>query len=108
MSAPDFREVGDTSKLERWPVAAFYLEDQRKRVSVARVGDDLYAFDDVCPEHACSLQGGLLKVKEKQIMCQIGGCHFDITTGKVVKGPATTDLAVYPAREVDGKLQVQV
>jgi hypothetical protein len=29
-------------------VAPFYLEDRKARISVARVDDRLYAFDDIC------------------------------------------------------------
>jgi 3-phenylpropionate/trans-cinnamate dioxygenase ferredoxin subunit len=40
--------------------------------------------------------------------CQCYGSHFDITTGAVLRGPATEPLATYEAREVDGQIQVRV
>ncbi len=108
MSDNDFRVVGDASAIDRWPVAAFYLEDLKRRVAVARIGDNLYGFDDLCTHDKSSLASGLLKADSMQIMCQCGGCHFDVTTGAVMRGPATQGLLTYAAREADGKLQVRI
>jgi nitrite reductase/ring-hydroxylating ferredoxin subunit len=41
-------------------------------------------------------------------MCQWDGSQFDITTGAVLRGPATGPLATYEARELDGQIQVRV
>ncbi len=40
-------------------------------------------------------------------MCQCHGSRFDITTGAVIKGPATKALNVHEAQEVDGSIQVR-
>jgi 3-phenylpropionate/trans-cinnamate dioxygenase ferredoxin subunit len=87
-------------------VVAHYLADRNLRVAVARVGDHLYAFDDLCTcaDESCPLSGGLLT--GTTIMCQCHGSRFDITTGAVVGGPATEALNVYEVREVDGSVQV--
>jgi 3-phenylpropionate/trans-cinnamate dioxygenase ferredoxin subunit len=87
-------------------VVAHYLADRKLRVAVARVGDHLYAFDDLCTcaDESCPLSGGLLT--GTTIMCQCHGSRFDITTGAVVGGPATEALNVYEVREVDGSVQV--
>ncbi|MFI0960587.1 Rieske (2Fe-2S) protein [Streptomyces sp. NPDC021080] len=76
-------------------------------MSVARVGGDLYAFDDLCTcaDDPCPLSGGLLT--EAVIMCQCHGSESDITTGVVRKGPATRKLAAYGLKVVDGDLQVR-
>lgn len=102
-----FRSVGRTDDIERWPVAAYYLADLKRRIAVARVGDELYAFDDLCPRDNCSLASGLLK-DDYQIMCQCAGCHFDIRTGAVILGPATEPLGTYEVREIGGELEVRV
>ena len=41
-------------------VNPYYLEDRKQRVSIARVGRKLFAFDDLCPHEACPLSAGLL------------------------------------------------
>jgi len=84
-----------------------YLQDRKLRISIARVGGRLYAFDDLCTcaDEACPLSGGLLT--ETTIMCQCHGSRFDITTGAVINGPATTPLNVYEVQEVDGDVQIR-
>ena len=89
------------------PVAAHYLADIKRRIAVARVGDRLYAFDDLCtcPGQACPLSGGLLT--GTTVMCQCHGSRFDIATGAVVNGPATQALTLYDVQEVEGSIQVR-
>jgi nitrite reductase/ring-hydroxylating ferredoxin subunit len=41
-------------------------------------------------------------------MCQCHGSQFDITSGAVLRGPATEPLTSYEARELDGEIQVRV
>jgi nitrite reductase/ring-hydroxylating ferredoxin subunit len=89
-------------------VVPAYLQDRKLRIAVARVGDQLYAFDDLCTcaaEH-CPLSGGLLA--GTTITCQCHGSQFDVVTGEVAAGPATTALSVYEAREADGTIEVRV
>jgi nitrite reductase/ring-hydroxylating ferredoxin subunit len=89
-------------------ISVVYLEDRKRRISVARVGDRLYAFDDLCTcaGDSCPLSGGLLT--GTTIMCQCHGSEFDITTGAVVRGPASAPLNVYDARVVDGSISISV
>jgi nitrite reductase/ring-hydroxylating ferredoxin subunit len=43
-----FRTLDDAGKLPDNYVNPYYLEDLKRRVSVARAGGKLYAFDDLC------------------------------------------------------------
>jgi 3-phenylpropionate/trans-cinnamate dioxygenase ferredoxin subunit len=97
-----WRLLGDSAELDDYLVVPYYLADVQHRVSVARVADTLYAFDDLCPHDRCALSAGLLD--GTVIKCQCSGCRFDIVTGAVLQGPATTPLRVYQVRESDGKL----
>jgi 3-phenylpropionate/trans-cinnamate dioxygenase ferredoxin component len=101
------RTLGRTDAIPNDFVVPYYLDDHKRRISVARVGDRLYAFDDLCtctPE-PCPLSGGLLT--GTTIMCQCHGSRFDITTGAVINGPATEALTVYQVMEVDGSVQLR-
>ena len=103
-----FRAVGPGNAIPNDFVVPYYLEDRKLRVSVARVGDCLYAFDDLCTcaDAQCPLSGGLLI--GTTLMCQCHGSRFDITTGAVINGPATEALSVYEVREIDGEIQIHV
>jgi|SRR5262245_52897366 len=107
LAADAFRTGGPGSDIPNDFVVPYYLHDRKFRVSIARVRDRLYAFDDLCtcgPE-ACPLSAGLLT--GTVIMCQCHGSRFDITTGAVINGPATRALEVYEVQEVEGIVQLR-
>src|SRR5690606_3468022 len=60
--AVEFRAVGQASSLADGEVTPYYLEDSKRRVSVARVNGMLHAFDDLCTcgGRPCPLSSGLL------------------------------------------------
>jgi nitrite reductase/ring-hydroxylating ferredoxin subunit len=102
-----FRTVAPASAVPDDLVVPCYLDDRKLRISIARVGDRLYAFDDLCTcaDVACPLSGGQLT--GTTLMCQCHGSRFDIATGAVLSGPATRPLAVYEVQEVGGDLQIR-
>src|SRR5262245_25435587 len=102
-----FRRLGPGSAIPNGFVVAYYLDDRKLRISIARVNDRLYAFDDLCTcaREACPLSGGLLT--STTLMCQCHGSRFDIATGAVINGPATEALHVYQVQEVEGSIQVR-
>ena len=107
LTANVFRTLRPGDAIPNDFVVPYYLDDRKLRISVARVNDRFYAFDDLCTcaERACPLSGGLLT--GTTLMCQCHGSRFDITTGAVIDGPATEALKVYDAQEVDGSIQVR-
>ncbi|TPK92372.1 Rieske (2Fe-2S) protein [Mesorhizobium sp. B2-4-17] len=89
-------------------VVPYYSDDHKLRISLVRIDDSLYAFDDLCTcaPQACPLSGGQLT--GKTVMCQCHGSRFDIPTGAVIDGPAIRPLNVYEAREVGGDIQIRM
>src|SRR3954449_3021305 len=89
------RTVDSSDAISNGRVAPYYLGDRKLRVSIARVDDRLYAFDDLCTcaDRACPLSGGLLT--GTTLMCQCHGSRFDIATGAVLNGPASEPLRLY-------------
>jgi 3-phenylpropionate/trans-cinnamate dioxygenase ferredoxin subunit len=107
LTADAFRTVGSGDAIPNGSVMPFYLSDRKLRISVARVDDDLYAFNDLCTcaDQACPLSGGLLT--ETTLMCQCHGSQWDIATGAVINGPATKALNTYEVQEADGDIQIR-
>jgi 3-phenylpropionate/trans-cinnamate dioxygenase ferredoxin component len=102
----EFRTVDTSDRLPDDYVNPYYLDDLKQRVSVARVGGKLYAFDDLCPHQACPLSAGLLT--GTTLMCQCHGSQFDVTNGAVLHGPATKALTTHETREENGQIQIRV
>ena len=104
---PAFHYLGRSEDVPHDFVVPFYLADRKLRVSIARVRNKLYAFDDLCTcaRSACPLSGGLLA--ETIIMCQCHGSRFDITTGVVINGPAIQTLNVYEVQEMEGSIRIR-
>jgi len=102
-----FPTIGRADTIPNDFVVPYYVYELKRRIAIARVGDRLYAFDDLCTcaREACPLSGGLLT--GITIMCQCHGSRFDITTGAVVNGPATSPLHIYDVQEVDGSIQLR-
>ena len=104
-----FRTLGPGDAVPNDFVVPYYLEDRKVRISIARVANQLYAFDDLCTcsnEAACPLSGGLLT--GTTIMCQCHGTRFDVATGTVINGPATRPLTVYDVHEIEGNIQIRI
>ena len=103
-----FRTVGRGDAIRDDFVVPYYLEDRKLRISIARVDERLYAFDDLCTctQEACPLSGGLLT--GTTIMCQCHGSQFDIITGAAINGPATKALHVYDVQEVEGAVRIRI
>jgi 3-phenylpropionate/trans-cinnamate dioxygenase ferredoxin subunit len=103
-----FRTIGRSDAIPNDFVVPYYLEDRKLRISIARVGERLYAFDDLCAcaNEACPLSGGLLT--GTTITCQCHGSRFDIVTGAVIDGPATKAFNVYDVQEVKGAVRIRV
>ena len=108
LAAAAFRIVAPADAVPNDLVVPYYLDDRKQRISIARVGGRLYAFDDLCTcaHQACPLSGGLLR--GTTIMCQCHGSRFDITTGAVINGPATEALDVYEVQEIDGSIRIRL
>ena len=104
----EFHTVGRGDAVADGAVVPFYLENVKRRISVARVGEHLYGFDDICTcaDEGCPLSSGLLD--GTTVMCQCHGSEWDLTTGAVTKGPATQALHTYEVQVADGALQVRI
>jgi nitrite reductase/ring-hydroxylating ferredoxin subunit len=104
----DYRAVGPSDELVDSWANPYYLADLKLRIGVARVDGALFAFDDVyeSANGPCPLTAGLLE--GTVIMSQCDGSRFELSTGAVVRGPASGPLKVHPVRETAGQIEVAI
>lgn len=92
----------DEIKKDHWKT----FEISQKRISIFNLKGKYYAIEDICPHDGGALAEGELDGEE--IVCPRHGAQFSILTGKVTQPPAFEDIATFPTRIVDGKVQVKV
>lgn len=88
------------------PGTAVVVEAGGRRIAICNTGDGVYAIDDICTHDGGSLDQGHLEGKE--IECPRHGARFDVTTGRVLCLPAVRPVKTYPARTVDGAIELDV
>lgn len=74
-------------------------------VALFNIGGDYYAIEDVCTHDGTEIASGDLVGDE--IVCPRHGARFCVKTGEVRCPPAYENLATFPVRIVDGKIQIQ-
>ncbi len=97
-----FMAVSRADDLKEGDMQAFKVQDSK--VAVANVGGTFYAFDDTCTHMGCSLVEGDLE--GTTVTCRCHGSQFDVTSGTVLRDPATEPVKIYPTRVEDGNLKI--
>src|SRR5215831_15898055 len=75
------------------------------KVTIASVGGHLHAFDDTCTHMGCSLAKG--KLDNTTVTCPCHGSQFDVTSGAVLRGPATRPVRSRPVQVEGEDLRVE-
>ncbi len=76
-------------------------------VAVVRIGESVYAIDDICSHANVSLSdGGEVWCDELELECPKHGSAFHLETGAPNTLPATQPVAVHEASVVDGRVRV--
>ena len=75
-------------------------------VMLLKQEDRIYATGAVCPHVGAPLDEG--ERNGTCVTCPWHFSEFDMTTGKVLHGPATTNLALYETRLSEGSVQVRI
>lgn len=79
-------------------------------VLLARIGDEVYAMDDVCTHMGAPLHEGILgEAGECLVTCPWHEAHFDVRTGGVEQEtPWATETETYAVEIRDGDIYVEI
>jgi 3-phenylpropionate/trans-cinnamate dioxygenase ferredoxin component len=86
--------------------AAVRVELAAADIAVVRVGDEIFALDDVCSHAEFPLTDG--EVDASTIECALHGSRFDLRTGKALGPPATQPVRTYPVSVIDGDVYIDM
>ncbi len=84
------------------------VEAAGKRICLANMEDEIYAFQDNCSHRDFPLSQGELDEDDCTITCEWHGARFDIRTGAAVGLPATRPITTYPVRVEGEEIWVEV
>lgn len=74
-------------------------------VAVFKIGGEFFAIEDVCTHDGAEIASGELDGDE--IVCPRHGARFCVKTGEVRSAPAYEDLACFPLRIENCRVQVR-
>ena len=77
--------IGNVKDVATGQIRAFDVAGMK--VAVANADGHLYALEDTCTHRGCSLASG--KLEGTTVTCPCHGSQFDVTSGAVIRGPAT-------------------
>jgi len=80
--------------------------DDGKEIGIYKVGDELYALENVCPHAYALLTQGF--VDGDTVECPLHEAVFHIPTGKCLKEPGGRDLKTYSVRLAGEEIQIKV
>jgi 3-phenylpropionate/trans-cinnamate dioxygenase ferredoxin subunit len=75
-------------------------------VAVVKVGDEVFAIEDICSHADFPLSDG--EVEDCTIECALHGSRFDLRTGKPTGPPANRPVPVYPTSVIDGDVYAEL
>jgi 3-phenylpropionate/trans-cinnamate dioxygenase ferredoxin component len=82
------------------------IELSQVDIAVVRVGDEVFALEDVCSHAEFPLTDG--DVEGTTIECALHGSRFDLRSGKPLTPPATQPVRTYPVSVVDGDVYIDL
>ena len=100
---PEWKKVATLDQLTN--DCGFLVEEGDVAIAVVRVGDEVFAVEDMCSHAEASLCEGM--VDGEEIECPLHFARFNVRTGEPTAPPATTGIKTFPARVVGQDVEVQ-
>ncbi|MDX6554555.1 MAG: hypothetical protein QOD86_750 [Miltoncostaeaceae bacterium] len=80
------------------------VEADGRRICLARTAEGVSAFDDACPHRGTPLSEG--RLRGAVLTCAAHTWEFDVRSGELLRLRAPACLAMVPARERAGMIEV--
>ena len=79
------------------------------QVLLVRNGDEVFAIGNRCSHMGAPLARGPVTFAGslRTVKCPLHGSTFDLSNGKVMKGPATQPMPAFETRVTDGVIEVR-
>jgi len=88
------------------PKTALRVELDEIDIAVVKVGNEIFAIEDVCSHAEIPLSEG--EIDGCTIECELHGSRFDLRTGKPTGPPATQPVATFDTSVIDGVVYAQL
>ena len=78
-------------------------------VLLVRNGDEVFAIGNRCSHQGAPLHKGPVRFggSLRTVQCPLHGSTFELTDGKVLRGPATEPVPAYETRVTDGMVEIR-
>lgn len=78
-------------------------------VLLVRNGDELFAIGNRCSHQGAPLHKGPVRFggSLRTVQCPLHGSTFELTDGRVLRGPATEPVPAYETRVTDGMVEIR-
>jgi len=99
-----WRIAANESDLRDNDVVAAEVEGQH--IALYRIEGEVFATSNICSHQFALLSDGF--VEDGCIECPLHAAQFNIRTGDLICGPATTSIASYPVKVENGQVLVDL
>lgn len=86
--------------------ASQIVDAEGRRILLCRSSGELKAIGGLCPHQRLSLEGA--RIRKGALLCPHHGARFDLATGKSLSPLTPKPLEMFPVREVDGKVEIDL
>jgi nitrite reductase/ring-hydroxylating ferredoxin subunit len=97
--------VADVAELSNDP-QALPIEIGGRRIALVRLGDEVFAIDNICTHAFALLSDGW--IENGMIECPMHQGLFDLATGACRGGPVTEPISTYAVQISEGKVMVDL
>lgn len=81
------------------------VEIDGEPVALCRIGEQVYALEDVCPHQGASFEGG--EIEDEVLTCPLHGWRANICTGQSLEAPSLK-IKIYDSKVEDGIVYVKL